>query len=102
MTLRWPVGHPRPIVREVRGRLSNPAAASSVALAAAVRQQLTRPGSVSPQRQLELILADRMAQDSDPGAMSRIRGGWTPFLVRADQCPYRPLADGAWPVSSTS
>jgi hypothetical protein len=99
---RWPERHPRPVVREVRDRQSNPSAANAVALAAAVRQQLTHPGSVSPQRQLELILADRMTLESDPCIMVRIQEGWTPFLVRTDPCPYRPLADGVWPVSSAS
>lgn len=57
-------------------------------LARAVRQELTAPGSITPQRQLELVLADRGV-----GPAARGRGlGWSPFPVSVDESPYRPLA----------
>ncbi len=99
------VGRRRPVILTVRERPVDPATSPARALAAAVRQQLVRPGSISPQRQLELILADRVGDDSDihddsddvDGATAgRCRPGWTPFLVRADTSPYRPLNDGPW------
>ncbi len=72
-----------------------------VALAAAVRQQLSRPGSVPPQRQLQLILADR-AVHNDPGSAAPDRYHWNPFRVSFDANPFRPLAgtDSA-PASAT-
>ena len=68
-----------------------------VALAAAVRQQLSKPGSVPPQRQLQLILADRLVRDDDPDSPVPDRCHWSPFLESFDVNPYRPLAriDGA-------
>ncbi len=74
----------------------DPATSSARALAAAVRQQLVRPGSISPQRQLELIMADRVGDDSGGATAGRSRPGWTPFLVRADASPYRSLDEGSW------
>ena len=73
-----------------------------VALAAAVRQQLSKPGSVPTLRQLELILADRAVHDDDPGSGAPDRYNWSPFLVSFDANPYRPLAgtDGT-PANST-
>lgn len=65
-------------------------------LADAVRRQLTHPGSVSPQRQLELYLADRAGTDPVSDPAGRQRREWTPFLAGMDPCPYRPLAEGSW------
>lgn len=98
---RWrrPAHPPRRAGREVPNGSSDPATDSAVALAVAVRQQLTHPGSVSPQRQLELILADRMADPAGPSRVGRARPGWTPFLTRVDPCPYRPLDQGSWLTS---
>lgn len=103
---RRPTRWPRPADRthragrEVQDGPSDPATVSAVALAVAVRQQLTHPGSVSPQRQLELILADRMADAARPSGTSRAGPGWTPFLVRVDPSPYRPLSEGSWLTSN--
>ena len=98
---RWPrpADRARRAGRKVQEGPSDPATVSAVALAVAVRQQLTHPGSVSPQRQLELILADRLVDAAGPSGTSRAGPGWTPFLVRVDASPYRPLADGAWTYS---
>jgi hypothetical protein len=63
-----------------------------VALAAAVRQQLSKPGSVPPQRQLQLILADRLVHGDDPDAPAPNKCHWNPFLESFDANPYRPLA----------
>lgn len=99
---RWrrPADRSRRAGREVPDGPADPATVSAVALAVAVRQQLTHPGSVSPQRQLELILADRMADDAGPSGTGRACPGWTPFLVRVDPSPYRPLSEGSWLTSN--
>ena len=47
-----------------------------LALAQAVREQLTRPGSVP-------VLNRR----------------WTPYLADVDPCPYREIADGSWQLT---
>jgi hypothetical protein len=63
-----------------------------VALAAAVRQQLSKPGSVPPQRQLQLIIADRLVRDDYPDTPVPDKCHWSPFLESFDVNPYRPLA----------
>ena len=100
LTWHWPAVRRRRVPRDVPHSPSDPATPSAVALADAIRQQLTHPGSVSPQRQLELILADRMADGSGSAGPGRARPGWTPFLVRTDPCPYRPLQEGSWLTSN--
>jgi hypothetical protein len=53
---------------------------AQVALATAVRQQLSKPGSVPPQRQLQLILADRLVHNDDPDSRAPDKCHWSPFL----------------------
>lgn len=65
-------------------------------MARAVRQELTAPGSVTPQRQLELVLADRGVE---PAATGR-GAGWSPFSGSVDASPYRPLAAASWLTST--
>ena len=62
------------------------------ALAQALRQQLTIPGSISPQLQLTLIMAARMVHqpDFDPPALAADH--WTPFRQSADRNPHDPLS----------
>jgi len=75
-----------------------------MALADAVRQQLSTPGSVPAHRQLELILADRAVHDDDPGTTAPGKYQWNPFLESFDANPYRPLActDGAFANATQS
>ena len=75
-------------------------------LAAAIRLELTHPGSVPAAQQCDLILADRAAAGGrHPGPPD---GAWTPFRSDTDPCPYRPLTAGSWngpgrsPVSPSS
>jgi len=72
-----------------------------LALAWAVREELTRPGSIPARRQFELIMAEH---DNVGGLASRQpdgpRRGWTPFLASVDPCPYRTLAAGSWELST--
>jgi hypothetical protein len=77
-----------------------PATDVKMALADAVRQQLTKPGSIPPQRQLQLILDDRAAHDL-PGSKPPVhtRSGWTPFSVKVESDPYRPIAENRGPLS---
>lgn len=65
-------------------------------MARAVRQELTAPGSVTPQRQLELVLADR---GIEPAAKGR-GASWSPFSGSVDASPYRPLAAASWLTST--
>jgi hypothetical protein len=72
---------------------------AQVALADAVRQQLTRPGSVPPHRQLQLIMADRAGYGFDAGAIFP-NYHWTPFLHNVDANPHRPLARNDCPPTT--
>lgn len=82
----------RPAVVDPVSRLG-PVAEVQMALADAVRQQLTNPGSIPPQRQLQLILDDRAAHYPPGSAIpAHTRSGWTPFSVRVEPDPYRPIA----------
>lgn len=62
----------------------------------AVRRQLTRPGSVSPQEQLDLILADRRAPDGVAGPWTEPGAGWTPFRSVAPDTPLMPYPGVQW------
>ncbi len=72
-----------------------------LALAQAVREELTRPGSVPPRRQFELIMAEHEhGGGRTSGAPGGPHRGWTPFLASVDPCPYRTLAAGSWQLST--
>ena len=72
-----------------------------LALAQAVREELTRPGSVPARRQFELIMAEHEhGGGRTPGASGGPHRGWTPFLASVDPCPYRTLAAGSWLLST--
>ena len=82
----------RPAAASPDNRLES-VVAVDMAVAAAVRPQLTKPGSISPQRQLALIMADRAVHDAVGVAVpAPVDSGWTPFLGNVDICPYRPIA----------
>ncbi len=64
------------------------------AMAQAVRQQLTNPGSISHQQQLVLTLADRgIAAEL---ALQPVGASWSPFSVVVD---YRPVPPATWLTS---
>lgn len=68
--------------------------AVDTALADAVRRQLTKPGSIPPQQQLQLIMADRAVHDSTGSAVTPVSAsGWTPFRPNVETRPYRPIAE---------
>ena len=68
--------------------------AVDTALAEAVRRQLTKPGSIPPQQQLQLIMADRAVHDSTGSAATPLSASsWTPFRPNVETRPYRPIAE---------
>jgi hypothetical protein len=83
----------RPAVVHPDSRLG-PVSEVQMALADAVRQQLTKPGSIPPHRQLQLILDDSAAHCLPGSAIpAHTRSGWTPFSVKVEPDPYRPIAE---------
>lgn len=94
----------RPTATSGRAPRSDVAPAPStpaLALAQAVREQLTRPGSVPAARQFELIMAER-AFAANPTARPETvrRRRWTPYLSDVDPCPYRDICAGSWQLTS--
>ena len=71
-----------------------------LALAQAVREQLTRPGSVPAPRQFELIMAEKAFYSYPTGRHGGVLNRrWTPYLADVDPCPYREIADGSWQLT---
>ena len=66
-------------------------ASSRIALAIAVRQQLTEPGSVPAQQQLHLIMADRAVHENRSAGPASPKPCWSPFTESLDLSPHRPL-----------
>lgn len=91
---------PAPSAEHVHG--GPPPPSPGLALALAVRQELTRPGSVPARRQFELIMAehDYYCEEGRSGPAGKPRRGWTPFLASVDPCPYRALAAGSWELAT--
>lgn len=94
LSRRRPVAIPRPVLPAApSGDLVSPTT-GSLSLAVAVRRQLTNPGSVSPERQLQLIIADRVADDNRLRAARPAEYRWTPFMKSVEVNPYRPIDTG--------
>lgn len=104
LTTTTPESRNRYRTRPIDQRTARPGPPSpGLALARAVRQELTRPGSVPAQRQFELIMAenDYYSRERPDAPFTATRPGWTPFLSAVDPCPYRALAEGSWALSRT-